>query len=221
MGSRLYDRDADPAKREKMQRLVSGTTSESLGFRIAGILQGRGNLRLDKSFGKSLTPATITQAWRAFFNDWSTCSISSEKPSSENPSSASSSDKPSSSSEKTSSPSDKPSSSSPSDKSLSSSSSSSIASSYNDNVAASKVVLESLLHLRRDFRAHAHCFRLYSSSILIAAEMAPNRPARARVRIIDFAHSYYSADGFSYPDDSGFLPGLDALIASLERFQCQ
>lgn len=40
LGTRLYDDDATPEKREKMQKNAKGTTSEELGIRISGMKVG-------------------------------------------------------------------------------------------------------------------------------------------------------------------------------------
>lgn len=63
MGTRFYDDDATPTKREKMIQLCNSTTSMSTGIRISGIkrydpVQNVFQVH-DKEMGKSLTADTI------------------------------------------------------------------------------------------------------------------------------------------------------------------
>lgn len=81
LGARLWADDAPPAKREKMERESTETTSKTLGLRIAGmrIWQGQdhrgqpevdkdGYQVFDKHYGRQLTPETIHEGFEIFFN---------------------------------------------------------------------------------------------------------------------------------------------------------
>lgn len=71
IGTRLYDDDADAKKRERCQAKASSTTTEALGVRICGMqvysTESGKYLCQDKYHGRSLTPRTITEALRKYF----------------------------------------------------------------------------------------------------------------------------------------------------------
>ncbi|CDH51754.1 arginine metabolism regulation protein iii [Lichtheimia corymbifera JMRC:FSU:9682] len=71
LGTRLYDDDATPEKREKMQKNAKGTTSEELGIRISGMKVyntiDRAWAIYDKQFGRSRTADTILDGLLSFF----------------------------------------------------------------------------------------------------------------------------------------------------------
>lgn len=80
LGARLWADDAPPAKRQKLEKVAAETTSQALGFRIAGmkIWQGEqanenkstgtdGYRVYDKAYGRSLTVETVRQGFEDFF----------------------------------------------------------------------------------------------------------------------------------------------------------
>ncbi|KAL8712946.1 MAG: hypothetical protein Q9220_002804 [cf. Caloplaca sp. 1 TL-2023] len=82
LGARLWDDDAPPAKRAKLDKVAEETTSKSVGLRIAGMRtwQGRsandsaekkvaeeGYKLYDKHYGRTLTAATVHQGFEDFF----------------------------------------------------------------------------------------------------------------------------------------------------------
>ncbi|KAL8673947.1 MAG: hypothetical protein Q9168_001642 [Polycauliona sp. 1 TL-2023] len=81
LGARLWDDNAPPAKRTKLDKVAEETTSKSLGFRIAGMRTWQGaaastdsngltkdGYRLyDKHYGRSLTSKTIRQGFEDYF----------------------------------------------------------------------------------------------------------------------------------------------------------
>jgi inositol-polyphosphate multikinase len=79
LGARLWADDAPLAKRQKLDKVASETTSGSMCFRIAGMKtwQGpdagpeyealKGYLRRDKFYGRSFTPATVDQGFQQYF----------------------------------------------------------------------------------------------------------------------------------------------------------
>lgn len=80
LGARLWDDNAPPAKRAKLDKSAEETTSKSLGFRIAGMrtwqgpavdgeidLSHNGYRVYDKHYGKSLSAETIRQGFEDFF----------------------------------------------------------------------------------------------------------------------------------------------------------
>jgi len=71
IGTRLYDDDADPKKRERCQAKASSTTTAELGVRICGMqvysTESGKYLCQDKYHGRLLTPTTITDALRKYF----------------------------------------------------------------------------------------------------------------------------------------------------------
>ncbi|KAL8657339.1 MAG: hypothetical protein Q9226_002013 [Calogaya cf. arnoldii] len=81
LGARLWDDNAPPAKRTKLDKVAEETTSKSLGFRIAGMRTWQGaaaaagsngiskhGYRLyDKNYGRTLTTKTIRQGFEDFF----------------------------------------------------------------------------------------------------------------------------------------------------------
>jgi 1D-myo-inositol-tetrakisphosphate 5-kinase/inositol-polyphosphate multikinase len=75
MGTRLYDDEATPEKRDKMINLVNTTTSKTIGFRISGIkVFKEGNYKVyGKDFGKSLTEDTIGQGINYFLLNNAVC----------------------------------------------------------------------------------------------------------------------------------------------------
>lgn len=81
LGARLWADDAPPAKREKMERESTETTSKALGLRIAGmrIWQGQdyrgqpevdkdGYQVFDKHYGRHLMLETVHEGFEIFFN---------------------------------------------------------------------------------------------------------------------------------------------------------
>ncbi|KAL8997614.1 MAG: hypothetical protein Q9169_003161 [Polycauliona sp. 2 TL-2023] len=81
LGARLWDDNAPPAKRTKLDKVAEETTSKSLGFRIAGMRTWQGaaastdsngiskdGYRLyDKHYGRTLTNETIRQGFEDYF----------------------------------------------------------------------------------------------------------------------------------------------------------
>ncbi|KAL8862187.1 MAG: hypothetical protein Q9178_001643 [Gyalolechia marmorata] len=80
LGARLWDDNAPPAKRTKLDKVAEETTSKPLGFRIAGMRTWRGaasagsngiskdGYRLyDKHYGRTLTPDTVSQGFEDYF----------------------------------------------------------------------------------------------------------------------------------------------------------
>ncbi|KAL8784843.1 MAG: hypothetical protein Q9213_003747 [Squamulea squamosa] len=80
LGARLWDDNAPPAKRTKLDKVAEETTSKPLGFRIAGMRtwQGaavagsngvtKGGYRLyDKHYGRTLTTETVRQGFEDYF----------------------------------------------------------------------------------------------------------------------------------------------------------
>ncbi|KAI4107706.1 MAG: hypothetical protein LQ339_002613 [Xanthoria mediterranea] len=81
LGARLWDDNAPPAKRTKLDKVAEETTSKSLGFRIAGMRTWHGDAatagsngisedgyrRYDKHYGRSLTTKTIRQGFEDYF----------------------------------------------------------------------------------------------------------------------------------------------------------
>ena len=81
LGARLWDDNAPPAKRIKLDKVAEETTSKSLGFRIAGMRTWQGatasagsggilkdGYRLyDKHYGRTLTSETIRQGFEDYF----------------------------------------------------------------------------------------------------------------------------------------------------------
>ncbi|KAL8854322.1 MAG: hypothetical protein Q9221_000808 [Calogaya cf. arnoldii] len=81
LGARLWDDNAPPAKRTKLDKVAEETTSKSLGFRIAGMRTWQGaaaaagsngiskhGYRLyDKNYGRTLTTKTIRQGFEDYF----------------------------------------------------------------------------------------------------------------------------------------------------------
>lgn len=70
LGRRLWDDDAIESKRQRLDKLAKQTTSASLGFRIAGMKTfSAGSYKVfDKFYGRSLTPATATEAFGELFD---------------------------------------------------------------------------------------------------------------------------------------------------------
>ncbi|KAL8898930.1 MAG: hypothetical protein Q9192_001836 [Flavoplaca navasiana] len=82
LGARLWDDNAPPAKRIKLDKVAEETTSKSLGFRIAGMRTWQGaaasagsdgilkdGYRLyDKHYGRTLTSETIRQGFEDYFS---------------------------------------------------------------------------------------------------------------------------------------------------------
>ncbi|KAI4284063.1 MAG: hypothetical protein L6R38_001701 [Xanthoria sp. 2 TBL-2021] len=81
LGARLWDDNAPPAKRTKLDKVAEETTSKSLGLRIAGMRTWQGaaasagsngiskdGYRLyDKHYGRTLTTKTIRQGFEDYF----------------------------------------------------------------------------------------------------------------------------------------------------------
>lgn len=81
LGARLWDDNAPPAKRIKLDKVAEETTSKPLGFRIAGMRTWQGatasagsdsiskdGYRLyDKHYGRTLTSETIRQGFEDYF----------------------------------------------------------------------------------------------------------------------------------------------------------
>ena len=78
LGRRLWADDAPPAKRLKMDKIASETTSQPLGFRIAGMKTFVGyaspkadNIdgyrKYDKCYGRTLTTQTVRRAFEDYF----------------------------------------------------------------------------------------------------------------------------------------------------------
>lgn len=81
LGAQLWASDAPPAKREKLDRVASETTSKALGIRIAGMRIWEGTETLqesdpalidgyrvyNKEYGRGLTPETIGTGFEAYF----------------------------------------------------------------------------------------------------------------------------------------------------------
>jgi 1D-myo-inositol-tetrakisphosphate 5-kinase/inositol-polyphosphate multikinase len=79
IGARLWDDDADPKKREKLDKVASETTSGPLGFRVAGMKTyvGRnseplhhdtnGYKKYDKSYGRRFSVDDVHTAFEEFF----------------------------------------------------------------------------------------------------------------------------------------------------------
>lgn len=72
VGTRLYDDNADPVKRERCLAKASSTTSMQMGIRICGMQvyhpeSGR-YMCQDKYMGRTLTSSTISNALRTYFD---------------------------------------------------------------------------------------------------------------------------------------------------------
>ncbi|KAI4140564.1 MAG: hypothetical protein L6R39_005751 [Caloplaca ligustica] len=83
LGARLWDDDAPPAKRAKLDKVAAETTSKPLGFRIAGMRTWQGSTTTssshtegvandgyklyDKSYGRQFSAETIRQGFEDFF----------------------------------------------------------------------------------------------------------------------------------------------------------
>ena len=78
LGSRLWDDDAPPAKRQRLDQVSKETTSHSLGFRITGMRvweptegdTSGGNYRTyDKFYGRAFKPSNVRKGFEEFFLD--------------------------------------------------------------------------------------------------------------------------------------------------------
>lgn len=80
LGARLWDNEAPIAKREKLDKVAAETTSEPLGFRIAGMktfcgtpgnaqegTTADGYKVYDKMYGRSFTAANVDEGFGAYF----------------------------------------------------------------------------------------------------------------------------------------------------------
>ncbi|KAL8730695.1 MAG: hypothetical protein Q9166_003887 [cf. Caloplaca sp. 2 TL-2023] len=80
LGARLWDDNAPPAKRTKLDKVAEETTSKPLGFRIAGMrtwqgpatdgsngISSDGYRRYDKHYGRTLTTETIRRGFEDYF----------------------------------------------------------------------------------------------------------------------------------------------------------
>jgi len=79
LGTQLWDEDASPSKRQRLDKVAAETTSGSLGFRIAGMRvwqessgsqeaeDTHGQRVFDKLYGRQLTATNVDTAFREFF----------------------------------------------------------------------------------------------------------------------------------------------------------
>lgn len=100
LGERLWDDDAPPAKRARLDKVAGETTSGTLGFRVAGMrvwkpvelnqgnseggedhgMPASGQYKVfDKHYGRGLTSANVQGAFEAFFCDGSGSDRSQEQ----------------------------------------------------------------------------------------------------------------------------------------------
>lgn len=72
LGSRLWDDDASPTKRERLEYVSKHTTSGSLGFRISAMqlwsVHDKTYKKYSKDWGKSLTETTVRDGLNLFFS---------------------------------------------------------------------------------------------------------------------------------------------------------
>ncbi|KAI9705480.1 MAG: hypothetical protein M1836_006235 [Candelina mexicana] len=79
LGARLWDENAKPEKRQRLDKVASETTSKSLGFRIAGMKTWQGNTasgsngidkdgyrNFDKMYGRRFTADNVREAFEEF-----------------------------------------------------------------------------------------------------------------------------------------------------------